>query len=121
VLLGDWAGFSPLTGCDVVDAQYLFNERLLQAAAAVVHDCPSFPSDIVIPASVSDICTRPGASFNGRNRRRRRDGTPRPVPAPAATAANGGDPAAHSAVTEPLLGGQSSDAADGDIAGDSAV
>lgn len=53
--------------------QYLFNERLLQEAAAVVHDAPTFPN-FEIPATSEDVFMPHSASRIGRekNRRRRR-------------------------------------------------
>lgn len=50
--------------------QYLFNERLLQEAAAIVHDEPTFP-DYSIPTTSADSIMPSGSSLRGRTRKSR--------------------------------------------------
>lgn len=50
--------------------QFLFNERLLQEAAAVVHDAPTFP-DFTIPATSADVFMPSPSSRTGREKKRR--------------------------------------------------
>lgn len=73
---------------------------------------PSFPTDIVIPGSVNDLCTSTGDGRCGRSRRRRHRGSTIRTVTVATAAATSGDASVGSGVSDPLLGSQVSGGAE---------